>query len=139
MSAEKFKKDGLWGLRLPSGDIVMEPKYDKLELCTDFIYAHYGDCHKFFYKNGFVSECADKDDDYRFYENGAVGINNSDGSVFLPADYDVATSISKVVSEDKVVKEGIYTLTGVKVKDTNSTENLPSGIYIINGKKQVIR
>jgi len=88
MSAEKFKKDGLWGLRLPSGDIVMEPKYDKLELCTDFIYAHYGDCHKFFYKNGFVSECADKDDDYRFYENGAVGINNSDGSVFLPADYD---------------------------------------------------
>ena len=59
--------------------------------------------------------------------------------LLLPADYDVATSISKVVSEDKVVKEGIYTLTGVKVKDTNSTENLPSGIYIINGKKQVIR
>ena len=59
--------------------------------------------------------------------------------LLLPADYDVATSISKVVSEDKTVKEGIYTLTGVKVKDTNSTENLPSGIYIINGKKQVIR
>ena len=54
-------------------------------------------------------------------------------------EYNKATSISKVVSEDKVVKEGIYTLTGVKVKDTNSTENLPSGIYIINGKKQVIR
>ena len=59
--------------------------------------------------------------------------------MLLPADYDVATSISKVMSEDKTVKEGIYTLTGVKVKDTNSTENLPSGIYIINGKKQVIR
>ena len=59
--------------------------------------------------------------------------------LLLPADYDVATSITKVVSEDKTVKEGIYTLTGVKVKDTNSTENLPSGIYIINGKKQVIR
>ena len=59
--------------------------------------------------------------------------------MLLPADYDVATSISKVVSEDKVVNEGIYTLTGVKVKDTNSTENLPCGIYIINGKKQVIR
>ena len=59
--------------------------------------------------------------------------------LLLPADYDVATSISKVVSEDKTVIEGIYTLTGVKVKDTNSTENLPSGIYIINGKKQVIR
>ena len=59
--------------------------------------------------------------------------------LLLPAEYDVAASISKVVSEDKPAQEGVYTLTGIKVKDTNSTDNLPSGIYIINGKKQVIR
>lgn len=59
--------------------------------------------------------------------------------LLLPNDYDVAMSISKIVSEEKPAKEGIYTLTGVKVKDTNSTENLPNGIYIINGKKQVVR
>lgn len=59
--------------------------------------------------------------------------------LLLPEEYAVATSISKVMSEDKSVKEGIYTLTGVKVKEDNSTNNLPRGIYIINGKKQVIR
>jgi len=73
-------------------------------------------------------------------------INSSDAAatangikLLLPEEYAVATSISKVVSEDKSVKEGIYTLTGVKVKEDNNTNNLPSGIYIINGKKQVIR
>ena len=59
--------------------------------------------------------------------------------LLLPDDYAAATSISKVTCEDKPAQEGVYTLTGIKVKDTNSTDNLPSGIYIINGKKQVIK
>ena len=59
--------------------------------------------------------------------------------LLLPDEYAAATSISKVVSEEKPTKEGIYTLTGVKVKEGNASENLPNGIYIINGKKQVIR
>ena len=59
--------------------------------------------------------------------------------LLLPEEYAVATSISKVTSEDLPVQEGIYTLTGVKVKDTNSTEDLPSGIYIIGGKKHIVR
>lgn len=59
--------------------------------------------------------------------------------LLLPDAYAVAASITKVMSEDNAVKEGIYTLTGVKVKDDNNTNNLPRGIYIINGKKQVIR
>lgn len=59
--------------------------------------------------------------------------------LLLPDEYAVATSIRKVVSEDKPAKEGIYTLTGLKVKDGNSTKNLTNGIYIVNGKKQVIR
>lgn len=73
-------------------------------------------------------------------------ISSSDAEVtangiklLLPDAYAVAASITKVMSEDNAVKEGIYTLTGVKVKDDNNTNNLPRGIYIINGKKQVIR
>ena len=62
--------------------------------------------------------------------------------LFLPDEYETeyksATSIKKVVNENKSAKEGIYTLTGVKVKEENNTNNLPRGIYIINGKKQVI-
>ena len=60
-------------------------------------------------------------------------------TLLKPAEYAVAASISKVMSEDKSAKEGIYTLTGVKVKEDNNTNNLPRGIYIIDGKKQVIR
>lgn len=59
--------------------------------------------------------------------------------LLLPNEYAVAASITKVISEEKHVQEGIYTLTGIKVKEDNNTDNLPSGIYIINGKKQVIR
>ena len=59
--------------------------------------------------------------------------------LLLPNEYAVAASITKVISEDKPVQEGIYTLTGMKVKEDNNTENLPRGIYIINGKKQVVR
>jgi hypothetical protein len=58
--------------------------------------------------------------------------------LLLPSEYAVAASIKAVTSEEPA-KEGIYTLTGTKVKYTNSTDNLPKGIYIINGKKQVIR
>lgn len=62
--------------------------------------------------------------------------------LFLPDEYETeyksATSIKKVVNENKSAKEGIYTLTGAKVKEENNTNNLPRGIYIINGKKQVI-
>lgn len=73
-------------------------------------------------------------------------INSSDATatakgikLLLPEEYAVATSINKVMNEDLPAKEGVYTLTGVKVKDTNSTEDLPSGIYIIGGKKQVVK
>ena len=88
MSAEKFEKDGLWGLKTPSGDIVLEPRYDQIEFCTDFVYVHYDNRHKFFYKSGSTRDCPDYDDDYRFYENGKIGIRNMDGSEYLPAAYD---------------------------------------------------
>ena len=58
--------------------------------------------------------------------------------ILQTSDYDVAASISKVKANEQA-KQGIYTLTGVKVKEDNNTNDLPSGIYIIDGKKQVIR
>ena len=87
-SAEKFQESGLWGLKLATGEIVLEPKYDQIEFCADFIYAHYEGRHTFFYKNGGSSDRSDCDDDYLFYENGMIGLKNSDGSIFLPAVYD---------------------------------------------------
>ena len=70
-------------------------------------------------------------------------INNTESSatnikLLLPNEYEVALSISKVTTE-KSTKTGVYTLTGVKVKEDNNTSELSSGIYIIDGKKQVIK
>jgi len=55
------------------------------------------------------------------------------------ADFDTATAIQSVVSKTATEKSGIYTLTGAKVAEGNSTEGLTKGIYIINGKKVVVR
>lgn len=76
-------------------------------------------------------------------------INSSDASatakgirLLQPDEYAIASSINKVMSEEQPSKDGIYTLTGIKVKETNnstSTENLPSGIYIIGGKKHIVK
>ena len=34
---------------------------------------------------------------------------------------------------------GVYNLNGQKVSDGTTTDNLPKGIYIVNGKKHVVR
>lgn len=63
----------------------------------------------------------------------------ANGIYLLPPDeYAVAASINKVATNEPG-KRGIYTLTGVKVKEDDNTEDLPNGIYIIDGKKQVIK
>ncbi len=87
-SAVKFQENGLFGLMSPTGEIILEAQYDKVEVCADFVYAHYDNRHRYYYKNGGVSDCADRDDDYRFYENGKIGLHYSDGRAFLPAEYD---------------------------------------------------
>jgi len=48
-----------------------------------------------------------------------------------------ATSIDDVVEFEKVA-EGVYTVSGVKVSDS-SLEGLPKGVYIVNGKKVLVK
>ena len=88
VSAEKFEENGLWGLKSPLGEIVLLPKHDQIEFCTDFIYAHYESRHTFYYKSGSSWDCADDEDDYCFYENGKIGLKTCEGDILLPAMYD---------------------------------------------------
>ena len=64
-SAIKYEVDSLWGLKTPNGEVVLKPKYEQIEICSDFIYAHYCDRHTFFYKNGRTCDCPD-DEPSRF-------------------------------------------------------------------------
>ena len=45
--------------------------------------------------------------------------------------------IDNVVVENESDNGGVYTIEGVKV--SNDTDKLPDGIYIVNGKKMVIK
>lgn len=49
--------------------------------------------------------------------------------------------IESIESEDAPAASatGVYNLNGQKVSDGNSTDNLPKGIYIVNGRKMVVR
>lgn len=87
-TAKKCEEAGLWGLITPNGEVVLKPEYDQIEVCADFIYAHYGTRHKFFYKNGSQSDCADREDERQFYENGKVGLKDNNGKILIPAQYD---------------------------------------------------
>lgn len=48
-----------------------------------------------------------------------------------------ATAISSVNTEEAQAAKGIYTLTGIRLG--TDTETLPAGLYIINGKKTLIK
>lgn len=51
------------------------------------------------------------------------------------------TDINGIVTEvpgDKAM-EGVYNINGQKVADGTSLEGLPKGIYIVNGKKHVVK
>ena len=50
-----------------------------------------------------------------------------------------ATGINSVSAESAQGATGIYTLTGIKVSDSTDVDALPAGLYIINGKKTLIK
>ena len=55
------------------------------------------------------------------------------------ASFDNLTAISSTTFDKVPANDGVYTLTGIRVKTNNSTEGLSNGIYIINGKKVIIK
>ena len=55
------------------------------------------------------------------------------------ASFDNLTAISSTTYDKVPANDGVYTLTGVRIKTNNSTEGLSNGIYIINGKKVIIK
>ena len=74
--------------------------------------------------------------------NAAYNTKTANGiELLLPEEYEaVIAGINNITVDEKDNTDaGIYTLTGVKVKEDNNTEGLKRGIYIIDGKKQVIQ
>lgn len=63
-------------------------------------------------------------------------VTDKKGDAELKAE-DIITSLGRVVVlNGKAGKTGVYTLSGVRVNNAN---HLPAGVYIVNGKKQVVK
>lgn len=83
----KFMENGLWGLKDKEG-IILEPKYDQIELCKELLYVHSGNEYSIYYPIGKVDEGEDDPDDNRFYKDGKIGLKYPDGRLRFPAIYD---------------------------------------------------
>ena len=64
----------------------------------------------------------------------------------MPAEFSVMTEeeyqklgIDGVRQDGKADAEGIYTMQGVQLSRKADTDGLPSGIYLVNGRKTVVR
>ena len=50
------------------------------------------------------------------------------------------TGIHEIKSEEPIRQQGVYTLSGLQVrKNSDNLVGLPSGIYIVDGKKVVVK
>lgn len=68
---------------------------------------------------------------FRFYAENNTNLPLTNG-------IDIITGVGAIVADSPVVRSGIYTIDGRKVSHGSDTSNLPSGVYIVNGKKTVI-
>lgn len=92
--------------------------------------------------------------------NGKLGLIKSDNLEYLPANRaylqletsetaanslllldatTYAAGIENITADEIIKHKGIYTLTGIKVSEDLFEKSLSSGIYIVNGKKVVVR
>ena len=63
---------------------------------------------------------------------------SEDGEISMAFPESIQTAITEIITNNKALK-GIYSLTGIKVRNDNNTNNLPKGIYIVNGNKVVVK
>ena len=58
------------------------------------------------------------------------------GDAAIQAEATITSLGRVVVLNGASAKSGVYTLSGVRV---NNTKHLPAGVYVVNGKKQVVK
>ena len=86
--SEKFMDNGLWGLRDMDGKTILQPEFDQIECCKDFVYAHSGTKCFFYFPIGKMNVEDDNPNDLRFYADGKIGLKDQEGKVRFPAVYD---------------------------------------------------
>lgn len=89
--------------------------------------------------DGFVTELTFSGDNVimKFDDASSVTEDMSLVSIDLVYNDDIGTGITEVETSDADKLKRVYTISGQYVG--TSTEGLPAGVYIVNGKKQIIK
>lgn len=81
-------------------------------------------------------------DDNAFMVKNRIDATNYGEVAFDEEDFDEVTNIDDVLLESGIVgsKTNVYNINGMKVREnTDDLRNLPKGIYIVNGKKYIVK
>jgi len=81
--SEKFMDNGLWGLQDEDGKTILQPEFDQIECCKEFVYAHSGTKSFFYFPIGKMNIEDDNPNDLRFYADGKIGLKDQEGKTFL--------------------------------------------------------
>lgn len=84
----KFEQNGKFGLKNASGETILEPIYDQIEQCLDYLYTRAGTITKKHYPFGQIRQETFDPEDPTFYENGKMGLKAKDGTIIYPAVFD---------------------------------------------------
>ena len=76
------------------------------------------------------------------FENGFSETTAINGDITVSVTVNVVTGIDGVTNDDSTVRGAVYNLQGVRVAESSDAEilrRLPAGVYIVKGKKFVVR
>ena len=76
------------------------------------------------------------------FENGFSETTAINGDITVSVTVNVVTGINGVTNDDSTVRGAVYNLQGVRVAESSDAETLrrlPAGVYVVRGKKFVVR
>ena len=76
------------------------------------------------------------------FENGFSETTDINSDITINVTVNVVTGIDGVTNDDSTVRGAVYNLQGVRVAESSDAETLrrlPAGVYIVKGKKFVVR
>ena len=120
----------------PHGDVSFVGSYDPVSIGSegDKTKLYMGANNTLYYRNGEMTICACRA--YFQLNNGIVAGDLANGvrSIVLNFD-DEATGIVSIAQETEIVKEGWFSLNGMKLDKQPTTK----GLYIQNGRKVIVK
>ena len=127
----KYKKDGKWVYEYNS---MIGTYKQEIVIANNKLFLSN---NKFYYSTGTAKMKAFRAyfDFYEVLTDKSAGVSNAKISFFV----DETTGISDINTKTKVDSDAVYNINGQYVGKNVDMNTLPKGVYIINGKKKIVK